>query len=64
MKAARTAARAYDKATRDFVASGKVGPAARQAAEDITGKDAEALKQAEAEGKRHSHGEDPALKKK
>ena len=60
----RTAARAYDKATRDFIDSGKVDEAARQAARDLDGPKAQSLKDAEAEGKRHSHGEDPALHKK
>ncbi len=58
----RTAAREYNKATRDFVASGKVKPAAEAAARAVSGPEAEKLRQAEEEGKRHSHGEDPALK--
>jgi hypothetical protein len=60
----RTAARAYDKATRDFIASGKVEDAAREAAHDLDGDQAKALREAEAEGLRHSHGEDPALRRK
>ena len=59
----QTGAREYNKATRAFVESGKVEPAARQAARDISGPDAEALKRAEAEGKSNSHGEDPLLRK-
>ena len=60
----QTGARQYNEATREFVKSGKVQPAADKAARDITGPDADSLKQAEAEGKRHSHGEDPLLKRK
>jgi hypothetical protein len=56
-------ARQYDDATRAFVASGKVKQAADEAARDIAGPDADALKRAEAEGKKHSHGEDPLLRR-
>lgn len=59
----QTGARQYDEATRAFVASGKVKPAAEKAARDLDGPEAEALKRAEAEGKKHSHGEDPLLRK-
>ncbi|MEO6897222.1 MAG: hypothetical protein ABI218_11325 [Caldimonas sp.] len=52
------AARRYDKAAREFAESGKVEPAARDAA---PGSPAEAkdLERAEAEGKSHSKGEGP-----
>jgi hypothetical protein len=60
----RTAARAYNKAQHDFATSGKVGPAAQDAAKAVDGAEAKSLKQAEQEGKRHSHGEDPALHKR
>ena len=56
------ATRRYDKATTDFVKSGKV----EQAARDARPKDeaeAEALRKAEQEGKSHAKGEDPALRK-
>jgi hypothetical protein len=57
----QTGAREYNKATRAFVGSGKVQKAAEDAKKAIEGKEAGSLKRAEAEGKRHSHGEDPAL---
>jgi hypothetical protein len=59
----QTGARQYNEATREFVANGKVKKAADDAAKAVSGPEAEALKRAEAEGKRHSHGEDPALRK-
>ena len=59
----QTGARDYNEATQAFVKSGKVADAAKRAERDVSGPDAEALKRAEAEGKRHSHGEDPALKR-
>ena len=59
----RSGARAYNEATERFARSGKVEPAARDAAKAVEGKEGEALRQAEQEGKRHSHGEDPALKR-
>jgi len=57
------ASRQYNEATRDFVQSGRVEQAARDAAPHS---DAEALQMqaAEAEGKRHAKGEDPALRRK
>jgi len=60
----QTGARQYNESTRDFVASGKVKQAAADAEKAMSGPEADALKKAEAEGKRHSHGEDPALKKR
>lgn len=58
-----TAARAYDRDQKRFADSGKVEPAARRAVESLE-RDKDELRQAEEEGKRHSHGEDPALKKR
>ena len=57
------AARRYDKAARDFAASGKAEPAAREAAPD-NAEQADAMKRAEEIGKSHSKGEDrrPAAK--
>lgn len=57
------ASKQYNDATRDFVKAGRVGKAAKDAAPTS---DAEALQMqaAEAEGKRHSKGEDPALNRK
>jgi hypothetical protein len=54
------ATRRYDKATRDFVQSGKVDEAAR-AARPQSPEEAEELKRAEREGQSHSKGEDPEL---
>ena len=57
------ASKQYNDATRDFAQSGRVDEAARNAAPQS---DAEALQMqaAEAEGKRHAKGEDPALNRK
>ena len=58
-----TASRAYNEGVKRTVESGKVEGAARDAAEATKGPEAEELRKAEAEGKRHSHGEDPKLKR-
>jgi len=57
------ASKQYNDATRDFVESGRVEQAARDAAPES---DADALQMqaAEEEGKRHARGEDPALSKR
>jgi hypothetical protein len=57
------ASRQYNDATREFVESGRVEQAARDAAPQS---DADALQMqaAEDEGKRHAKGEDPALSKR
>ncbi len=57
------AARRYDKAAREFTESGKVEPAARDAAPGSAG-EAKDLERAEAEGKSHSKGEGPLDSKK
>ena len=59
----KTAAREYNEAQRQFVESGKVDEKAREAEKSLDAEKAE-LERAEAVGKRHSHGEDPALKRK
>jgi hypothetical protein len=59
----QTGAREYNEATRSFVASGKVKKAAEEAARDVSGPKAEGLKRAEDEGKKHSHGEDPQVRR-
>jgi len=59
----KTAAREYNQAQRRFVESGKVDEKARDAEKSLDTEKAE-LERAEAIGKRHSHGEDPALKRK
>ena len=56
------ATRRYDKATTDFVKSGKVDEAAREARPKSEA-EARELRQAEEEGKSHAKGEDPALRK-
>jgi hypothetical protein len=56
------ATRRYDKATTDFVKSGKVEEAARNARPKSEA-EAEAMRKAEQEGKSHAKGEDPALRK-
>jgi len=57
------ASRQYNDATREFVESGRVEQAARDAAPQS---DADALQMqaAEDEGKRHAKGEDPALSRR
>jgi len=50
------AGRRYDEAARDFAQSGKVEPAARDAAPE-SAEEAEQMQQAEEVGKAHSKGE-------
>lgn len=57
------ASKQYNDATRQFTQSGRVEPAARAAAPDSE-TDARQMAAAEAEGKRHAKGEDPALNRK
>jgi hypothetical protein len=56
------AGRRYDKAAREFAESGKVEPAARDAAPG-SDEEAEQMQQAEQAGKSHAKGEDPLLRK-
>jgi len=58
----RTAAREFNKAQQDFAKSGKVEQAARSAERALDTKEAKEMKQAEELGRRHSRGEDPAVK--
>ena len=58
----KTAARQYNEAQHKFAKSGKVEDKAREA-EHALDKDKQELERAEAIGKRHSHGEDPKLRK-
>jgi hypothetical protein len=60
----KTAARHYNEATERFTESGKVEQKAREAKDALEGDEANELEHAELVGKKHSHGEDPALKKK
>lgn len=57
----RTGARQYGESVRHFVDSGKVNHAAEDAAHAVDGPEGPDLRRAEDAGKRHSHGEDPAL---
>jgi hypothetical protein len=57
------AARVYNDRTREFAQSGPVDEKAREAAEALKGPEGEELRKAEAEGRRHAKGEDPALKR-
>ena len=60
----KTAAREYNEATTKFAQSGKVEGKAREAERAIEGRDGDKLRAAEREGKSHSHGEDPELRRK
>lgn len=59
----QTAARQYNDAQKKFAESGKVDPAAKDAAKAVDGPEGGELRKAEEIGKRHAHGEDPQLKK-
>jgi hypothetical protein len=56
------AGRRYDKASRDFAESGRVEPAAHDAAPESE-QEAKELDRAEQEGKSHSKGEGPLTSK-
>jgi hypothetical protein len=57
----RTAAREYDRAAEKFAKSGKVEGKAREARDAIDSPEGRELERAEAEGRRHAKGEDPAV---
>ncbi|MCO6415448.1 hypothetical protein JYK14_04550 [Siccirubricoccus sp. KC 17139] len=59
----RSAAKQYNDSTKAFTQSGKVPKAAEDAKRAVESPEAADLKRAEAEGKRHSHGEDPQVKR-
>jgi hypothetical protein len=59
----RTAARQYNEAQRRFVKSGKVEEKAKEAEHAVGGKEGDALREAELVGKRHTHEEDPEIKR-
>ena len=59
----KTAGREYNEAQRRFAETGKVDEKAREAEKSLDAEKRE-LKRAEAVGKSHAHGEDPALKRK
>lgn len=56
------AAKRFDKAERDFVRSGKVDQAAREA-EPRSKDEAREMEQAERETRKHGKGEDPNLRR-
>jgi hypothetical protein len=58
----KTAARHYNEKAEKFAQSGKVEDQARAAEEALEGGEARELEQAEAIGKSHAAGEDPAIK--
>ncbi|HEX3863247.1 MAG TPA: hypothetical protein VHY35_16300 [Stellaceae bacterium] len=60
----KTAAREYNEAQHRFTQSGKVEEKAREAEHAISGSEKDEMRDAETIGKRHSHGEDPAVKGK
>jgi hypothetical protein len=57
----RTAAREYDRAAEKFAKSGKVEEKAREARDAVDSSEGPELERAEAEGRRHAKGEDPAV---
>lgn len=59
----RTATRAYNRKAKQFAETGPVERQARKAKADLDGPEGDALRAAELVGKRHSHGEDPAVKR-
>ena len=59
----RTGARQYDRAAEKFAKSGKVEEKAREARDAIDSPEGPELERAEAEGRRHAKGEDPAVKR-
>ena len=60
----QTAAKQYNDAQKRFAESGKVAPAAKDAARAVDGPEGADLRKAEELGKRHAHGEDPQVKSK
>ena len=59
----QTAARAYNREQKKFAESGKVEPAARDAARALETDEAKELRDAELIGKPHARGEDPTVKR-
>lgn len=59
----QTAARTYNREQEKFAESGKVEPAARDAARALGSDEAKELRKAELISKRHARGEDPAVKR-
>lgn len=59
----RTAARAYNEATKRFVESGKVPEKAEEARRAFEGKEKSALEAAERTGRSHAKDEDPQVRR-
>ena len=59
-----SATREYDRQVEKTVKSGKVEQKAKAAKRAVDSDEGDALRRAEDEGKRHAHGEDPALRQK
>ncbi|HEY1935444.1 MAG TPA: hypothetical protein VGG99_25835 [Acetobacteraceae bacterium] len=57
----KTAARRFNRDQIGFAHSGKVDQAAREAEHALDTAEGRDLREAEREGKRHAHGEDPAV---
>jgi hypothetical protein len=57
----KTAARRFNRDQTGFAYSGKVDQAARDAEHALDTAEGRDLREAEREGKRHAHGEDPAV---
>jgi hypothetical protein len=60
----KSADRRYREGVANTVKSGQVEKKAKEAEKALAGPEGDELRRAEAQGKNHSHGEDPALKKK
>ncbi|MGE0652765.1 MAG: hypothetical protein AB7P12_13610 [Alphaproteobacteria bacterium] len=59
----RTAAREYNRDTREFIEKENVDKLAEQARKDLEGDKGDELRKAEEEGKRKAKGEDPQVRR-
>jgi len=59
----KISAEKYNKETTEFAKSGRVEAAAQDAKKALDGKEQKELLAAEEDGKSHSHGEDPNIKR-
>ncbi|MFO1112395.1 MAG: hypothetical protein U1E38_09180 [Rhodospirillales bacterium] len=59
----RTAAKEYNERTKQFVEKGGVEAKAKEASAALESTEGEDLRQAEAEGRAHAHGEDPQVRR-
>lgn len=60
----KSADRRYREGVQKTVESGKVDQRAKEAEQAYEGREGDALRRAEEEGKKHSHGEDPKLQER